>query len=62
MINGSTLWIVCSRVLKSMDIDGFVRTIIRFGQICDSGREHGFIYWFREWFKDKGTLWMFIKK
>jgi hypothetical protein len=39
-----------------MDIDGFIRTVRRFGQIYDRGREHGFIDWFREWFKDKGTL------
>jgi hypothetical protein len=45
-----------SRVLDSMDRDGFIRTLSRFGQIYDSGREHGFIDWFREWFKDKGTL------
>jgi hypothetical protein len=42
-----------SRVLESMDRDGFVR---RVGLIYDIGREHGFIDWFREWFKDKGTL------
>jgi hypothetical protein len=44
------------RVLDSMDIDGFVRTLSRFVQIYDSGRENGFRDWFREWFKDKGTL------
>jgi hypothetical protein len=51
---------LCSRVLDNMDIDGSVRTLSRFGQIYDSGSNHGFIYWFREWFKDKGTLWMLI--
>jgi hypothetical protein len=45
-----------SRVLDSMDRDGFIRTLSRFGQIYDSGRENGFIDWFREWFKEKGTL------
>jgi hypothetical protein len=45
-----------SSVLDSMDRDGFVRTLSKFGKIYDSGRKHGFIYWFREWFKDKGTL------
>jgi hypothetical protein len=45
-----------SRVLDSMDRDGFVRILSRFGQIYESGREHGFIDWFREWFRDKGTL------
>jgi hypothetical protein len=39
-----------------MDIDGFVRTLSSFGQIYDSEREHGFIDWFRVWFRDKGTL------
>jgi hypothetical protein len=39
-----------------MEIGGFVRTLRRFGKICDSGREHGFIDWFRERFRDKGTL------
>jgi hypothetical protein len=45
-----------------MDIDGFLRTLKRFGQIYDSGQEHGFIYWFKEWFRDKGKLsqWMII--
>jgi hypothetical protein len=33
-----------------MDKDGFIRTLSRFGQIYDSGRENGFIYWFTEWF------------
>ena len=47
---------LCSRVLDSMDIDGFVRTLSRFGQIYDNGWEHGFI----DWFRDKGTLWMLI--
>jgi hypothetical protein len=41
-----------SRVLDSMDRDGFVRTLSRLGQTYDSGRENGF----REWFRDKGTL------
>ena len=41
-----------SRVLESMEKDGFVRTFNRFGQIYDNGRDHGFINWFR----DKGTL------
>ena len=45
-----------SRVLYNMDRDGFVRTLRSFGQIYDSGKEHGFIYWFREWFKDNGKL------
>jgi hypothetical protein len=45
-----------SRVLDSMDRYGLVRTLSRFGQIYDSGREHGFIDWFIEWFRDKGTL------
>ena len=45
-----------SRVLDSMDKDQFLRTISMFGEIYDSGREHGFIYWFRECFRDKGTL------
>jgi hypothetical protein len=39
-----------------MDKDGFIITLSRFGKIYDSGQEHGFIDWFREWFKDKGTL------
>ena len=39
-----------------MDIDGFATILSRFGKIYDSGREHGFIYWFR----DKETLWMLI--
>jgi hypothetical protein len=51
---------VCSRVLDSMERDGFVRTLSRFGQIYDSGREHIFIDWFRELFIDKVTLWMLI--
>jgi hypothetical protein len=38
---------LCSIVLDSMDRDVFVRTLSRFGQIYDSGREHGFIDWFR---------------
>jgi hypothetical protein len=45
-----------SRVLDSMDIDGFVRTLRRFGNIYDNGRDNGFIDWFRDWFRDKGTL------
>ena len=45
-----------SRFLDSMDKDGFIRTLGRFGQIYESGRENGFIDWFREWFKDKATL------
>jgi hypothetical protein len=45
-----------SRNLENIDIDGFVRTLSRFGQIYDNGREHGFIDSFREWFRDKGTL------
>ena len=45
-----------SRVLDSMDKDGFIRKISRFGKIYDSVREHGFIDWFREWLRDKGTL------
>jgi hypothetical protein len=51
---------LCSRVLDNMDIYVFLRTLSRFGKIYDSGREHGFIDWFKEWFKDKGTLWMLI--
>jgi hypothetical protein len=51
---------LCSRVLDSIERDGFVRTLSRFGQIYDNGREDGFIDWFREWFRDKGTLWMLI--
>jgi hypothetical protein len=43
-----------------MDINVFVRKLIRFGQIYDSAREYGFIDWFKEWFRDKGTLWMLI--
>jgi hypothetical protein len=39
-----------------MEINGFVRTLSRFGNIYDSGRENGFIDWFKEWFKDKGTI------
>jgi hypothetical protein len=46
--------------LDSMDIDGFVITLSRFGHIYDNGREHVFIEWFIEWFIDKGTLWMLI--
>jgi hypothetical protein len=45
-----------SRVLDSMNRDGFIRTLSRIGQIYDSGRENGLIDWFREWFKEKGTL------
>ena len=45
-----------SRVLENMDRDGFIRTLSSFGQIYDSGREHGFIDGLREWFRDKGTL------
>ena len=45
-----------SRVLDSMEKDGFVRKLIRSGQIYDIGREHRFIDWFRDWFRDKGTL------
>jgi hypothetical protein len=45
-----------SRVLDSMERDGFVIALSRFGNIYNSGREHGFIDWFREWFIDKGTL------
>jgi hypothetical protein len=45
-----------SRVLDSMDRDGFVRILSKFGHIYESGQEHGFIDWFREWFRDKGTL------
>jgi len=51
---------LCSRVWDSMDIDGFVRTLSIFGQIYDSGREYGFIDWFKELFRDKGTLWLLI--
>jgi hypothetical protein len=47
---------LCGRVLNSMDIDGFVRTLSRFGKIYDNGKEHGFTDWFREWFRDKGIL------
>jgi hypothetical protein len=36
---------LCNRVL---DEDGFVRTLNKFGQIYDSGQEHGFIDWFRQ--------------
>ena len=39
-----------------MDRDEFVRKLSRFGQIYGSGRENGFIDWFREWFGNKGTL------
>ena len=45
-----------SRFLDSMDRDGFIRTHKRFGYIYDSGQEHGFIDWFKEWFRDKGIL------
>jgi hypothetical protein len=31
-----------------MDRDEFIRTLTRFGKIYDSGRENGFIDWFRE--------------
>jgi hypothetical protein len=41
-----------------MDRDGFIRTLSRFGQIYDSGREHGFIDWFREWFKQRNIIIM----
>jgi len=47
---------LCNRVLESMERDGFLRTLGRFGHIYDSGRENGFIDWFREWFRDKGKL------
>jgi hypothetical protein len=30
-----------SRVLDSMDRDGFVRILSRFGQIYESGKDHG---------------------
>jgi hypothetical protein len=53
---------LCSRFLESMDIDGFVRTLNKFGQRYDSGQEHGFIDWFKEWFREKGTLWVLITK
>ena len=51
-----------SRVLDIIDKYGFVRKLSKFGQIYDSGQEHGFIDWFREWFREKGTLsqWMII--
>ena len=52
MINGSTLWTMCSRLFDIMGIDGFIRTVRRFGQIYDREQEHGFI----DWFIDKGTL------
>jgi hypothetical protein len=39
-----------------MDRDGFLKTLNRFGKIYDSGPKHGFIDWFREWFRDKGKL------
>jgi hypothetical protein len=45
---------LCSRVLDNMDRDGFVRKLSRFGHIYDSGQEHRFIDWFREWFR-KGS-------
>ena len=47
---------LCSRFFENMDKDGFLRTISRFGHIYDSGWEHGFIEWFREWFIDRGTF------
>ena len=53
---------LCIRVLDSMNRDGFVKTLNSFGQIYDSGREHGFIDWFKEWFRNKGALWMLITK
>jgi hypothetical protein len=53
---------LCSRVLESMERDGFVRTLSKFGKIYDSGREHGFIDWLKEGFRNKGTLWMVITK
>jgi hypothetical protein len=34
-----------SRVLDSMDRDGFVRILSRFGQIYESGQEHGTLDW-----------------
>jgi hypothetical protein len=34
-----------SRVLESMDIDGFVRILSSFGQIYESGQEHGTLEW-----------------
>jgi hypothetical protein len=51
-----------SKFLDNMDRDGFVRILSRFGNIYDNGQEHGFIDWFRQWFRDKGTLslWMII--
>jgi hypothetical protein len=45
-----------------MDRYEFVRTLSRFGKIYDNGREHGFINWFGEWFKDKGKVWMLITR
>jgi hypothetical protein len=42
--------------MDNMDSDGSVRTLSRFVQIYDSGREHGFIDRFREWFRDKQKL------
>jgi hypothetical protein len=44
------------RVLDNIEKDRFVRTLSRYGQIYDTGREHGFIDWFREWFIDNETL------
>jgi hypothetical protein len=34
-----------SRVLDSMDIDGFVRILSRFGKIYESGQDHGTLDW-----------------
>ena len=45
-----------SRVLESMERDGFLRTLNRFGQIYEIEQEHGLMDWFREWFRKKGTL------
>ena len=42
-----------SRVLDNMDKYGFLRILSRFGRIYESGRKHGFIDLFREWFRDK---------
>jgi hypothetical protein len=33
------------RVLDSMDRDGFVRIFSRFGQIYESGQDHGTLDW-----------------